>query len=208
MEHTQRAKAEKFRQLHYDKELLILPNIWYVLSAKLIEATGFPAVATASIATALANGNRDGEKIPFATLLNIVNAIAGATSIPLTVDIEHGFAEDISNLKANIKLLIRNGAAGINIGDGKAGKLGLETIDEQCRKIYAIRDMANQCGIPIVINARIDVFLQKPEGYNLKEGIARTRAYIDAGAACVYPIMMNNYEDIEVLIKETEVCIN
>src|SRR5437773_10363952 len=114
---TQSAKAALFRNQHHALKLLVLPNIWDALGARLIKKIGFPSVATASVSTALSNGYRDGENIPFSQLLNIVNRIAAAVDLPLTVDIERGFAETIPQLQANIRLLIENGAVGINIED-------------------------------------------------------------------------------------------
>ena len=92
---TQAEKAEQFRAQHFDKKLLILPNIWDALGAKLIQQVGFQSVATASVATALSNGYPDGEYIPFAELLTVVKKISSAVDLPLTVDIERGFADTI-----------------------------------------------------------------------------------------------------------------
>ena len=109
----------------------------------------------------LSNGYRDGENIPFRQLLNTVNKIAVAVDLPLTVDIERGFADTISQLKENIRLLIENGAIGINIEDSLADRDWIKFILEQCKKIEAIRETGIQYGVPIVINARTDVFVLK-----------------------------------------------
>lgn len=202
-------KAVTFRQQHHKAELLILPNIWDVLSAKLIEALGFPSVATASVATALTNGYADGENIPFATLLKVVKQITVAVSVPVTVDIERGFAGNIEQLKENIELLIENGAIGVNIEDGRPDKAGLAPIDEQCRKIEAVRETGMKYGVPIVINARTDIFLQKASGDQvLQQAITRIRAFKEAGADCAYPILINNYQDIAILVEETQMPVN
>jgi 2-methylisocitrate lyase-like PEP mutase family enzyme len=91
-------KAEKFRAQHLDEKLLILPNIWDALGAKLIQQVGFPSVATASVATALSNGYRM-ESISLRRILEVVNKISSAVDLPLTVDIERGFADTIPRLK-------------------------------------------------------------------------------------------------------------
>src|SRR5450432_537965 len=105
----QAAKAEQFRAQHLAEKLLVLPNIWDALGAKLIKQVGFLSVATASVATALSNGYLDGERIPFSALLEIVLKISSAVDLPLSVDIERGFADSIVDLKENIRLLIENG---------------------------------------------------------------------------------------------------
>jgi 2-methylisocitrate lyase-like PEP mutase family enzyme len=106
---AQAEKAERFRAQHLDEKLLVLPNIWDSLGAKLIQQVGFQSVATASVATALSNGYPDGEHIPFAELLNIVHKISSAVDLPLSVDFERGFADTDDQLKENIRLLIEHG---------------------------------------------------------------------------------------------------
>lgn len=103
---TQADKAEFFRNQHRSGKLLLLPNIWDPLGAKLMEKAGYHSIATASVATALSNGYLDGEKIPFVQLLNAVDRITAAVSLPLTVDIERGFADSLLLLKENIRLQI------------------------------------------------------------------------------------------------------
>src|ERR1700682_5079806 len=113
----QAAKAEQFRAQHHTGKLFVLPNIWDRMGAKLMELVGYQSVATASIATAISNGYLDGEQIPFFQLLSVVNKISTAVSLPVTVDIERGFADTVNELKDNIRLLIENGAVGLNIED-------------------------------------------------------------------------------------------
>ena len=205
---TQAEKAEQFRAQHLDEKLLILPNIWDSLGAKLIQQVGFPSVATASVATALSNGYPDGEHIPFAELLEVVNKISSAVDLPLTVDVERGFADTIPRLKENIRLLIEHGAIGINIEDSYPDHTGLNSIEEQCRKIEAIRETAIQCGVPMVINARTDIFFLKIENDPMTHAIERARAFKKAGADCVYPILINKYDDISRFVEEVEMPVN
>src|ERR1700749_3324965 len=205
---TQWDKAERFRAQHLDEKLLILPNIWDALGAKLIQQIGFPSVATASVATALSNGYPDGEHIPFGELLTVVNKISSAIDLPLTVDIERGFADTIPRLKENIRLLIENGGIGINIEDSWADHKGLNSIDDQCRKIEAIRETSIQSGVPIVINARTDIFFLKVENDPMTQAIERARAFKKAGADCVYPILINKYYDISRFVEEVQMPVN
>src|ERR1700690_2502665 len=157
IQESQASKAALFRNQHLSGKLLVLPNIWDSLGARLLQQAGYTSVATASVATALSNGYLDGERIPFMQLLKIVNQITSAVSLPVTVDIECGFADSVIHLKENIRLLIENGAIGVNMEDSRPDHQGLFTIEEQCRRIEGIREMGIQCGVPIVINARTDV---------------------------------------------------
>jgi 2-methylisocitrate lyase-like PEP mutase family enzyme len=205
---TQADKAILFRNQHHSGSILLLPNIWDQLGAKMLEKAGYPSIATASVATALTNGYKDGEKIPFARLLKTVSRITAAVSLPVSVDIERGFADSIFLLKENIRLLVENGAVGINIEDSHADHKGLFKIEEQCRKIEAIREVGVQCGVSIVINARTDIFLLKTEKDSFRQAIERGLAYKAAGADCFYPIVMNDYEEISILVKEVAMPVN
>ena len=204
----QAEKAERFRSQHLDKKLLILPNIWDALGARIIQQLGFPSVATASVATALSNGYADGEKIPFAELLQIVNKISSAVELPLTVDIERGFAATIPQLKENIQLLIENGAVGINLEDSHPDHKALNSIEDQCRKIEAVRETAISSGVPLVINARTDSIFLNIGNDPMTEAIERSLAFKKAGADCVYPIMINRYDDITRFVEEVDMPVN
>jgi 2-methylisocitrate lyase-like PEP mutase family enzyme len=202
------SRANQFREQHSGPQLLILPNIWDALGARLMEKIGYPSVATASVATALVNGYLDGEKIPFRCLLDIVQSISSSVQLPLTVDIERGFADNIKQLQENIRLLIEHGAIGINIEDSRPDHKSLCPIKEQCLKIEAIREASIQCGVPLVINARTDVFLTELSSPALEEGIERGRAYKTAGADCIYPVTINNYEAIANFVQEVGTAVN
>lgn len=205
---TQKAKSELFRNQHVGGKLLILPNIWDSLGARMMELTGFPSVATASVATSMTNGYDDGEQIPFNILLSLVKKISSAVQIPLTVDIERGFAESLGKLKENIGLLIENGAVGINIEDSLPDHNGFYTIDEQCKKIEVIRETGSKYDVPVVINARTDLFLFKKGENIMEKAIERAKAYRDAGADCVYPIFINTYQEIAEFVEAVHMPVN
>jgi 2-methylisocitrate lyase-like PEP mutase family enzyme len=88
---TQREKVIRLHELHRTGRLLILPNVWDVLGAKLLENINYPAIATASASIAYTNGYPDGEKIPFGDLLSILIRISNSVNIPVTADIESGY---------------------------------------------------------------------------------------------------------------------
>src|SRR5215831_5164841 len=95
-------KAKRFFDLHHSGKLLVLPNIWDPLGALLLENLSFPAVATASAAIAFTNGHDDGEKIPFDSLLALLKKIVHSVGIPVSADIESGFAFDDPQLVKNV----------------------------------------------------------------------------------------------------------
>lgn len=207
----QTKKAEKFLSLHKSDEMLLLPNIWDPIGARILEAKGFPAVATASAAISASLGYKDGEKIKFKTHLEIIKRIAASVEVPVTADIESGYAKDISTLKENINLLLEAGVVGINLEDN-AGREGvLRNIEEQCERISVVREAAEQNKIHLVINARTDVFLSKenkPKEELISEAIKRAEAFIKAGGDCFYPVGILDFETVQTLRKEIKSPIN
>jgi 2-methylisocitrate lyase-like PEP mutase family enzyme len=195
MNKEQTKKAEEFLSLHYTGKLLILPNIWDPLGALILQQTGFPAAATASAAIAFSLGSDDGEKLSFETMLKSIRLIASSVAIPVTADIEAGYAENPAVVAENIKQVIRAGAVGINIEDSYSNKAGFYPVDLQCERINAIRKMAGKEGIHLVINARTDVNMNDKHSTTkakVEETIKRLNAYSDAGADCVYPVMIGD----------------
>ncbi|MDQ2658194.1 MAG: isocitrate lyase/phosphoenolpyruvate mutase family protein, partial [Bacteroidota bacterium] len=193
---TQAAKAESFRQQHHEKKILILPNVWDTISARLISSSGFPSLATASFSVAAANGYLDGEKIPFDKLLHVVREITSAVDAPVSVDFERGYCSDLPTLADNVRRLLDAGAIGINIEDRAASGKELYSVDEQCRKLDTIRETAIKHGVNIFINARTDAYLLKIDNNFMDETIRRGKAYQNAGADGFYPVLVDNYTHI------------
>lgn len=204
-------KEKQFYQLHHNDKLLVLPNIWDPLGAMLLEDLGYKAVATASASMALSNGYEDGEKIPFDDLLFLLKKIVKSVKIPVTADVESGFAENNIELKENIKRLIDTGIAGINFEDSKHGEQKLFTKEEQSEKINLIRETASKKGNSLFINARTDVFIK---GQNLSNeekmtaAIERGKAYKAAGADCFYPILLKEKNSIVTIMHEVSLPVN
>ena len=167
-------KYNLFYSLHQGPDPLIIPNAWNAKSAQAIEMAGFKAVATSSGAIADSLGYADGEKIPFAELLYVVQRIKATTSLPLTVDMERGYASNEEDITANIQRLIDIGVAGINLEDTEGEEVYL-------KKLYDIRNYLETTGQKLFLNARTDAFLQKLP-LPLETTLRRAALYRDAGA--------------------------
>ncbi len=179
---TQTIKAEAFAALHAGPEILVLPNAWDAASAAIMEDAGAKAVATSSAAVAWAHGYPDGDTLPIPKLLATIETAARAVSIPVTADIEGGFTDDLGELAQTIRAVIGAGAVGINLEDGR------RDADLHARKIEAARRAADAAGVPMFINARIDVFLKGlAEGEAAyAETVARAAKYAAAGASGIF----------------------
>lgn len=209
---SQQSKAEQFKALHHTGTILLLPNIWDPLGAALLENLGNTAIATASASVAWTNGYHDGENIPFNEVLVRLKRIVNSVTLPVTADIESGYAMTAGELKKNIRQLIHTGIVGINFEDYDKQTGLLFPIDVQCDRIKAIRTIANDMHVPLFINARTDVYLRgnafATNHEKLEETLQRGKAYRDAGADCLFPPAMKQKEDLEQIIQAVKIPVN
>jgi 2-methylisocitrate lyase-like PEP mutase family enzyme len=207
----QRTLAEQLLALHHAKEPLILVNVWDVASALVVQRAGLPTIATSSSAVSSALGYPDGERIPAEEMLAAVARIAARVSVPVTADLEAGYADDLEGLAGTARQLLETGAVGLNLEDGIDPNTGsLRTADRAADRVRAVREVARELGVPLVINARTDVFLEAVATPHevLGDGIARLSAYRDAGADCLFPIGLRDPDSIRQLTTELHHPVN
>jgi 2-methylisocitrate lyase-like PEP mutase family enzyme len=166
-----------FRSLHEGPALLLLPNAWDAITARLIESLGAKAIATTSAGLAWAHGYPDGNALPDAQLIAATRAIARVIRVPLTVDIEAGYSDDPRAVARLVARVVAAGAVGINIEDGAGSP------DLMCKKITAIRENVAHLGVDLFINTRTDVYLRgiASGGTAIEEVIHRASRYRAAG---------------------------
>ncbi|MDR6722821.1 2-methylisocitrate lyase-like PEP mutase family enzyme [Paenibacillus amylolyticus] len=210
--HTMRDKAEQFHQYHVKGKPLVLVNVWDAGSARTIQSTGAAAIATGSWSVAAAHGEQDGEALPFQLVLANLARITKSVDLPVTIDIEGGYGRSASEVKQNVSQIIDHGAVGINIEDQLPAGEGLYTVTEQCLRLSAAREAAEQADIPLFINARTDLFLQQaPEQHNealLNEAIARSKAYAEAGASGLFVPGLQHPQWIQELCDQSPLPVN
>jgi 2-methylisocitrate lyase-like PEP mutase family enzyme len=191
---------EKFYQLHSQSNPLILANVWNVKSAQVVESCGFEAMATSSGAIADSLGYKDGEQIPFSELHYIVKRIKSCTTIPLSVDLERGYTDDLTLLKDHIQQLIDVGVAGINLEDVQGDDIYL-------KKLTSIREYLTKTNQQLFINARTDGFLQKPPA-SLETTLKRAKRYQDAGANGLFVTGVSDVDIIKEIVAATSLPLN
>ena len=178
----------------------------------MLEDLGYAAIATASASVAYSNGYNDGENISFADVLLILKKIAGSVNIPVTADVESGYAQHEIQLKENIRQLIETGIVGINIEDTDKKTKTLLSTEAQCEKIKLIKKIAAEMNVPLFINARTDCFIHEKSfastELKLEEVIKRGLAYKAAGADCFYPILAYKEDEIKTIVQQVEMPVN
>jgi 2-methylisocitrate lyase-like PEP mutase family enzyme len=182
--------------------MLVLPNAWDAATARLVEAEGFPAIATTSAGVAAALGYADGGAVPAREMIEAVARIARAVKVPVTADIEHGYAASPDAVADVVLRVIAAGAVGINLEDIAPGAPDLEAIALQTDKIAAVVRASANAGVRIVINARTDGFLKAIGAPEARLGVAieRGNAFLAAGADCVFVPGVRDAETIRALV--------
>jgi 2-methylisocitrate lyase-like PEP mutase family enzyme len=207
----QKKKAETFRAMHMGETPVLLANVWDVASARIVEDTGLPAIATTSAGIAFAQGYPDGQKILGAEMIAAIARIVDAVNVPVTADVEAGYGhrpEDAAKTAANV---IQSGAVGMNFEDATGDSSHpLTDLPLQLERIRAIRETAGKLAVPLVLNARTDVYLLQigEPAKRYDEAIRRLVAFRDAGADCVFVPGVRDVETIKRVVADLKCPVN
>jgi 2-methylisocitrate lyase-like PEP mutase family enzyme len=178
-----------------------------------VVTAGFPFVATTSGGVAEALGYQDHEGAPGDEMLAAAARMARSVEVPVTVDAEAGYGLEPAELVAALR---DAGAAGCNLEDTDHGTGSLRDPDAQADWLRAVRQAAADDGYPLVINARVDVFLGAMLGGAgpgtqaelVPEGLRRASAYLEAGVDCVYPIVLWETDALRRFLSEVTGPVN
>ncbi|WP_033318311.1 isocitrate lyase/PEP mutase family protein [Streptomyces yerevanensis] len=184
--HILRDRALAFRSRHVPGRPLVLPNAWDATSARIVENEGAAAVATTSAGLAWALGTADGDRLDRDRALGAVARIAEVVRVPVTADIESGYARDSVGVGDTIRAVIAAGAVGVNIEDALygSGEGPLRPVPEQAERLAAAREAADAAGVSLFVNARIDTFLRGAGGVDLT--LERAAAFLAAGVDGIF----------------------
>jgi 2-methylisocitrate lyase-like PEP mutase family enzyme len=204
-------KAAVFLKLHHGPKILVLANVWDVVSARMVEQAGFPAIATSSAAVANALGYPDGQRIPRDEMLAVVKRIAPKVSVPVSADLEAGYGTTLEAIAETARALVDAGAVGLNFEDSTGDKnKPLFEVAEQVEKIKCLRATGENLGVHIVINARTDVYLAEvgEPASRFEQAVSRLNAYRKAGADCLFAPGVYDGETIAKLAKAVDGPLN
>ena len=208
---SQAEKAEQLRNLHLGPRILVLPNVSEVASARVLEELGYPALATSSAGVAALQGYPDGQRISRHEMLDVVARIARGVRVPVTADMEAGYGTTIKDMAETAKAVVAAGAVGMNLedvtGDDETSQVGAAL---QMEKIQTIREVSLSLGVPLVINARTDIYLMPigAEATRFERTVERLRAYRKAGADCLFAPGVRDREIITRLVRALEAPLN
>ncbi|MHA7306865.1 isocitrate lyase/PEP mutase family protein [Arthrobacter sp. TMN-49] len=204
MNKTSNHKTTLFSSLHKAHQPLRLSNVWDVASALIAEAAGAQAIATTSAGVAWSLGIPDGNQLNRARAVDAVARIVKAVKVPVTADIEGGYADSPEGVSLTVTEILNAGAVGINIEDGNS------TPEQFAEKIVAARKAANHLGMELFINARTDVFLfgNGTEEEQIEDALKRAGLYVNAGADGIFVPGASSGAVIGALVEGVSVPVN
>lgn len=194
-----------FTALHDQPFPLLLANVWDASSALAAEHANFQAIGTSSAALADLLGYPDGEAMPFTELLYMVERIKSVTRLPLSVDIEAGYGNNIEQIIDNIQRLMMAGVVGINIEDSHCIN-GIRQLDDATIFAAKLQNISTACP-DIFINARSDAFLLGIENAR-EETLRRGKLYATMGANGFFVPGVHQRDDIEIICQQVALPLN
>ncbi len=201
----QSAKAEMLRQLHHENHAVVFPNVWDATSARVVEELGYPAVATTSAGIANMLGYADGQNISRDEMLSIVSLVARVVKVPVTADMEAGYADTPDQMYETATALIYSGAVGLNLEDSEENESRLINLPLYLDKVAALGEAGAKLGVKLVLNARTDAYWWKgaQPAPRMSETIKRANAFRQAGADCVFVPGLKDLNEIRTFLGES-----
>jgi 2-methylisocitrate lyase-like PEP mutase family enzyme len=203
---SQSEKAEAFRALHERERAFIIPNPWDAGTARMLAHLGFEALATTSAGNAFSLGVKDGAVGRERTLAN-VSAVAAATELPVSGDLENGFGDAPETVAETIRMAAAAGLVGGSIEDatGRPDE-PIYAIERAIERIEAASEAARGLPFPFMLTARAENYLY--ERRDLKDTIHRLRTYQEAGADVLYAPGLTTAEEIAAVVSSVDRPVN
>ena len=202
----QTARIAAFRALHEGSDLFLMPNPWDAGSARLLEHLGFPALATTSSGFAATFGRLDG-RVTREEDLEHCTALCDAVGVPVSADLEHGFADDPDEVAETYRLALDTGLAGASIEDStKRDDDPIYELGLAADRVRAAVEAAQDGDRKLVITARFEGFLHGEK--DIAVAIQRLQAYQEAGAECLFAPGVRKLEDLRSLLAEVDRPVN
>ncbi len=203
---SQTDKANRFLELHRPGHPLLMPNAWDLGSAAVLASLGFEALATTSSGHAATLGRLDGA-VTRDEALDHASALARGTDLPLSADLENGFADDPAGVAETTRLAVQAGLAGCSVEDYSGGEdariydLGLAR-----ERVAAAVEVAHAGPVKLVLTARAENHIRRRD--DLADTIARLQAYQEAGADVLFAPGLTSPDDIRRVVESVDRPVN
>lgn len=195
----------RFAELHTRDAILLMPNPWDVGSARLFAHAGFEALATTSAGFAWTLG-KDDQAVTLDELVDHTHRLTAAIDVPLNVDSERCYADDVDGIGRTVRLLHEAGAAGCSIEDYDPATSAIDPIGLATERVAAAAEAAHRDDDPMVLTARCENLLYGID--DLDDTIERLVAYRGAGADCLYAPGLATVEQISAVVDAVDAPLN
>ncbi len=190
---SQLDKCIAFKELHEGDECFFIPNPWDAGSARLLEGMGFKALATTSQGYALTLGKHDG-RVTLEEKLKHCREVAEATTVPVNVDFEDGYADEPEQVARHVRMVIETGTAGCSIEDFSREGQHIFDFNLAVERVQAASEAVAEFDMPFQLTARAENLIRGVS--DLDDTIQRLQAYQDAGANVLYAPGVATLDDL------------
>ena len=203
---TQAEKGAAFRALHHRDHAFLIPNPWDAGTARMLQFLGFEAIATTSGGFAFSLGKPDGA-VDRDTMLAHAAALVAATDLPVSADLENGYADEPARVAETIRMAAAVGLAGASIEDiGPNREHGPYELAFAAERVRAAAEAAHALPFPFTLTARSENFIiGRPD---LRDTIARLQAFQEAGANVLFAPGLRSKEDIATVVHSVDRPVN
>jgi 2-methylisocitrate lyase-like PEP mutase family enzyme len=198
-------RRARFRELHAQEQLFVMPNPWDVGSARLLASCGFEALATTSAGFAWSLGKLD-QEVTREELVAHVASLAAATGLPLNVDSERCYPDDPGGVAETVALLADAGAAGFSIEDWDPAAQRIDDVGLAADRVAEAAEAAHGLAEPMVLTGRAENHIRGVD--DLDDTIARLLAYRDAGADVLYAPGLTDVDQIARVVEAVAAPVN
>lgn len=202
---NQTEKAQKFQRLHDGPGIFVIPNPWDAGSARVLEGLGFEALATTSSGYAASLGRHDGE-VSREDALRGVRAIAEATELPVSADLENCFGDDPRTVGETMRLAAAAGAVGGSVEDYTSSSDSIYPFEQSVERVAAAVEAARSLPFPFVLTARAENFLRGRR--DMDDTLRRLQAYERAGADVLYAPGLHSLDEVRAVCSSVSKPVN
>jgi len=199
-------KSQRFLELHVPGQPLLMPNAWDAGSARVLASLGFPALASTSSGFAATLGRTDGSVTRDEAIAHCAQLVA-ATELPVSADLENGFAHDPAGVAETARLAHQAGLAGFSIEDYTGDPEDpIYDIDAAADRVAAAARVAHAGPMRLVLTGRAENHIHGRD--DLDDTIARLRAYQDAGADVLFAPGVSSAQGIRRILEAVDRPVN
>jgi 2-methylisocitrate lyase-like PEP mutase family enzyme len=183
----QKEKVRRYRKRLQAREVYVVPEVWDVISARVMADAGFELIGISAMALGWCQGIKQRDRVPMEGLVTAAERIASTSKVPVNADLEGILGYSMEEVSRAVNRIVTAGCIGFTIGDGgRGGVHGIASIQDMASAIRTAKAAALEARVPAIITARTEAFLlEPPQQSPFETAVERAEAYFAAGADCI-----------------------